>query len=180
MKALLLCLPIAAVLALPGCGDAHGHVLPHFPGEVPRSFPEPDVSHIKPPELELFPCSDCHDSDADVDRERRELGAHEEVVLRHDEEHRWCLDCHDAQNRDMLRLASGELVPFERSFRLCGQCHGDKYRDWKAGVHGRRTGSWDDPEKQEYLLCVNCHGSHAPAFKPIKPEAMPTAPEVTE
>ena len=57
----------------------------------------------------------------------------------------------------MLRLANGTLVPFEESYRLCGQCHGDKYRDWRAGVHGRRVGSWNG-EKQ-YLLCVHCHDS---------------------
>ena len=68
---------------------------------------------------------------------------HTDIVLKHDETHRWCLDCHDATNRDVLHLASGERVPFEESYRLCGQCHGEKYRDWRAGVHGRRTGNWN-------------------------------------
>ena len=40
---------------------------------------------------------------------RRELTAmHTDIVLKHDETHRWCLDCHDANNRDVLHLASGE------------------------------------------------------------------------
>ena len=43
----------------------------------------------------------------------------------------------------MLHLASGERVPFDESYRLCGQCHGEKQRDWRAGVHGRRTGEWN-------------------------------------
>ena len=72
-----------------------------------------------------------------TNKTRRQLvDAHDDIVLRHDEEHRWCLDCHDAANRDRLHLASGELVPFEESYRLCGQCHGEKYRDWRAGLHG--------------------------------------------
>ncbi len=181
MKSPAILLLLAAPLPLAACDEAHGHQAAHLPGKVPESFPEPDTSHVGPPELDLFPCSDCHDPDVyETNPERRELeDAHDDIVLEHDEEHRWCLDCHDPDNRDFLRLASGEQVPFEKSFRLCGQCHGDKYRDWKAGVHGRRTGHWDDPEKQNYLLCVDCHNSHSPRFAPIEPMPMPAAPEVT-
>jgi hypothetical protein len=131
----------------------------------PPPFEDPDI----------FPCSECHNEDMPPDLERRELEyMHEEIVLNHDEEHRWCLDCHSADNRDRLRLANGTLIPFEESFRLCGQCHGAKYRDWRAGVHGRRTGSWDGDK--QYLLCVHCHNSHQPQFKPLKPLAPPTPP----
>ena len=125
-----------------------------------------------------FPCTDCHDPEFPVNGKRRELVlAHDEIELRHDEEHRWCLDCHDGANRDQLHLANGTPVPFEESYRLCGQCHGDKYRDWRAGVHGRRTGSWDGPK--QYLLCVHCHNAHAPAFQPIAPEPAPQRPRRT-
>jgi hypothetical protein len=123
----------------------------------------------------VFPCSDCHDPSIPVVTERRELGmAHQEIELRHDEEHRWCLDCHSAADRDRLHLASGELVEFTESYKLCGQCHGDKYRDWRAGVHGRRSGSWDG--HKTYLLCVHCHNAHAPAFQPIEPLPPPERP----
>ncbi|MGZ9197202.1 MAG: cytochrome c3 family protein, partial [Candidatus Deferrimicrobiaceae bacterium] len=87
----------------------------------------------------------------------------------------WCLDCHDVANRDKLRLVSGEKIGFDESFRLCGQCHGDKYRDWKVGVHGKRTGMWKG-EKQ-YLLCVHCHNPHDPRYKPIAPMPPPARPE---
>ncbi|NOT31547.1 MAG: hypothetical protein HOP15_13955 [Planctomycetes bacterium] len=126
----------------------------------------------------VFPCTDCHDPEIPVNTARRELKtAHQEILLQHDQEHRWCLDCHDAANRDMLHLAGGALVSFEESYRLCGQCHGDKYRDWRAGVHGRRTGRWDG--EKSYLLCVHCHNSHAPAFQPIEPMPAPTPPRRT-
>lgn len=111
----------------------------------------------------IFPCSRCHGREP-FSRERREMSAHKEIVLRHDEAHRWCLDCHDATERDMLRLAGGELVPFGESYRLCGQCHGDKYRDWRAGVHGRRSGEWSG--HRTYLLCAHCHNPHQPGFHP--------------
>jgi hypothetical protein len=122
-----------------------------------------------------FPCSDCHDPSIEANRTRRPMQtAHQEVVLRHDEEHRWCLDCHATPDRDKLHLANGELVDFTESYKLCGQCHGDKYRDWRAGVHGRRSGEWNG--KKTYLLCVHCHSSHAPAFQPIAPMPVPVAP----
>lgn len=116
----------------------------------------------------LFPCTGCHDPNLTVNAERRVLRkAHGDIELRHDEQHRWCLDCHNADNRDVLRSASGAPIPFAESYRLCAQCHGDKYRDWQAGVHGKRTGEWDG--QKNYLLCVHCHNPHAPRFKPIPP-----------
>jgi hypothetical protein len=75
---------------------------------------------------------------------------------------------------DMLKLASGEPVPFAESYKLCGQCHGPTLRDWKAGAHGKRTGSWSGTK--EYLLCVHCHDPHSPHFKPIAPMPPPVPP----
>ena len=80
-----------------------------------------------------------------------------------------------ANPTDRLRLASGATVPFTESYRLCGQCHGDKYRDWRAGIHGRRTGHWEGP--RTYYLCVHCHNPHSPRFKAIKPEPAPKRPQ---
>jgi hypothetical protein len=127
------------------------------------------VQAMSPPFTEgIFPCSGCHDGKEKVNTARRELGFHDEQasIFAHDAEHRWCLDCHDAQRRDQLHLTNGDLVPFTESYRLCGQCHGDKLRDWRVGVHGKRIGSWDG--KKTYFLCVNCHNPHAPLFKGIK------------
>jgi len=136
------------------------------------------VFKVPPPPFTdgIYPCSDCHDEPEDVNTERRIIeDAHidvldYEIVLEHDAENRWCLDCHDAIDRDKLHLASGELITFEESYKLCGQCHGTILRDWKQGVHGKRTGHWNG-EKQ-YLLCASCHNPHSPKFKKLKP--MPT------
>lgn len=125
----------------------------------------------------IFPCSDCH-GDMESNPVRRELtDMHDDIsaMFDHDSENRWCLDCHDLIYRDSLKLASGKRLDFKESFKLCGQCHGEKLRDWKVGVHGKRTGNWNG--KKEYLLCVHCHNPHSPKFKELSPEPPPIAQE---
>jgi len=124
-----------------------------------EQFPHP------PPPLDedYYPCAEnCH-NDMDTNHTVRELeDEHTDIKLHHAEQFRWCLDCHDSDNRDMLHLQSGERIGFGESYRLCGQCHGDKYRDWKAGIHGKRTGNWNGTK--QYLLCAHCHNPHNPEF----------------
>jgi hypothetical protein len=135
-----------------------------------------DRVEVPPPPFSdgIFPCSTCH-ANSPPNRKRRTLtDMHTDIVLKHDEEHRWCLDCHDAEDRDQLHLASGEKVPFSESYRVCGQCHGEKLRDWRAGVHGRRTGYWNGAKT--YLLCAHCHNPHQPRFAPIQPKPAPARP----
>jgi len=157
---------LALSLAVPGKAP---------PAKAPPAAKAELVEAQPPPFTEgIFPCSQCHDPKiAPPDRTRRELSFHSDAeagepaaVFDHDSEHRWCLDCHDLQNRDVLRLASGDTVSFTESYRLCGQCHGDKFRDWRLGVHGKRIGRWDG--QKTYFLCVNCHNPHTPAFKGVR------------
>jgi len=134
---------------------------------------------IEPPPFTdgIFPCSDCH-ADMEINPTRRELiDMHDDIeaIFDHDSENRWCLDCHDLYTRDSLKLANGELLDFKESYKLCGQCHGDKLRDWKVGVHGQRTGEWNG--RKQYLLCVHCHNPHSPKFEPIKPSPPPVRQE---
>lgn len=135
-----------------------------------------DAVAVPPPpfkEEDVFPCQECH-ADEKPKLRRRALDEHPGVVLEHGEHRGWCFDCHNPEDRDHLRLSDGTLVPFERSYVLCGQCHGLKLRDWRAGVHGKRTGSWNGPK--QYRLCVHCHDPHAPRFRPIAPEPPPRRP----
>ncbi len=135
----------------------------------------PDFFVPPPPFSEdIFPCSECH-ADLEVNEERRELDFHEDIKLNHAEAQRWCLDCHNPADRDKLRLANGQLISFETSYNLCGQCHGTIFRDWKAGVHGKRTGFWNG--KKQYRLCVHCHNPHSPRYKPIEPLPPPIRPD---
>lgn len=122
----------------------------------------------------IFPCSRCH-KNLPVNREERELKKeHTEIKLNHMPEG-WCFTCHDAENRDKLRLSDDRLIDYDESYYICAQCHEDKFRDWKAGVHGRVTGEWNG--EKEYLLCANCHWPHDPKFKPLSPEPPPVRPE---
>ena len=129
----------------------------------------------RPPFSEgVFPCSQCHTYLKPNPARRVLTEHHTEIVLHHAEGQRWCTDCHNLLNRDKLRLVSGELLDFTESYRLCGQCHGDKFRDWKVGVHGKRTGDWNGDK--QYLLCVHCHNPHDPKFKALKPLPPPDRP----
>lgn len=155
---------VAAGLA---CATCHGE-----PSDAPFAKPRPvtlmarcNACHEE--RQRPLACNGCHAETGDA--------AHPNVVLKHAEEQRGCLDCHDARDRDRLRLSGGDLVPFEESFKLCGQCHGPQFRDWKEGLHGKRTGEWDG--RREYRLCVECHWPHEPKFKPMAPVAKPARPE---
>jgi len=163
MKRSRLIAAVAALVLLGGLGLALANQAGDFP--------------VDPPELDedYYPCAEnCH-NDMDVDRTPRMLeDEHSDIVLHHAEQFRWCLDCHDAENRDVLHLQNGTKVPFEESYLLCGQCHGDKFRDWRAGIHGKRTGSWNG--QKHYLLCAHCHNPHTPKFKALKPEPPPAVP----
>lgn len=161
---------MAALLLAPSLDRANEPA--RAPAKPAAKAPEVLVQANKPPFSEgIFPCSGCHDAKMERNATRRELVFHNDegapaAVFDHDAEHRWCLDCHDLQNRDQLRLANGTHVPFTESYRLCGQCHGDKYRDWRVGVHGKRVGRWDG--EKTYFLCVNCHNPHTPKFKGVQ------------
>jgi hypothetical protein len=124
-----------------------------------------------------FPCTDCHANFKPNPVKRVLVDWHQDIseMFTHDSLNLWCLDCHDFKDRNHLRLASGKLLDFKESYKLCGQCHGEKYRDWRVGVHGKRTGEWNG--KKEYLLCVNCHNPHSPKFKALKPLPPPIKQE---
>ncbi len=161
-----------------GAHDAHSD---EFPGEVPYDRPVEEIQGQIAPmnEMDMFPCSDCHDEDWEADPEWRDLDEpHDEIpgkLMNHDEENRWCLGCHSANKRDKLVLQNGALIDFNEYYRLCAQCHKRVFREWKMGVHGKRTGHWDEGEK-EWMHCAQCHNPHNPPFKAIVPEPAPRQP----
>jgi hypothetical protein len=89
----------------------------------------------------------------------------------------WCLNCHNADDRDKLVKLNGELLTFNQSHLLCGECHGPVLRDWDRGIHGKTVGYWDPEQGEEAmtvrLLCVECHLPHRPAFASLMPMPAP-------
>jgi hypothetical protein len=138
----------------------------------------PDSTQLIPVESfssDYFPCNDCH-SELEPNTQRRELvEMHDDIIFDHDSENRWCLACHFTDDRDSLVLAGGKLLGFNESYKLCGQCHGPKIRDWKLGIHGKRTGEWNG--QKQYRLCVHCHDPHSPKIKSLKPMPAPRRPD---
>jgi len=175
---LALCATVVSAAQVEKFFDRQGNLVVQEKTEkYKRRADEGETYPVPPPPFseDIFPCSDCH-AEMEPNPERRELvDMHDDIILDHAEGQRWCLDCHNLNDRDTLRLVSGEVIPFTESYRLCGQCHGDKFRDWKVGIHGKRTGYWNG-EKQ-YLLCAHCHNPHSPSFKPLKPMPPPVRPE---
>jgi hypothetical protein len=132
--------------------------------------PEPEPVLLPPPPVddEYFPCDDCHEGEP-ADPLVRELDEHDNIELRHGD--LWCLDCHDTDQRDLLHLSDASPVQMAESWRLCTRCHAKKIPDWRAGVHGKRTGYWRGPK--EYWSCVVCHNPHSPLFKSLEPKPPP-------
>ncbi len=140
---------------------------PQIPDAQATLMPAPEVDD------EYLPCADCHEGEK-PNREVRELeDEHEENIVEHG--NLWCFHCHDENNPNSLHLADDAAVDFEESWKLCTQCHAKKLPDWRAGVHGKRTGHWRGTK--EYRTCVVCHEPHRPAFPSMAPESRPPRPE---
>jgi len=153
---------------------------------VSKEKTEAKVYPVPPPLVYqgLYPCQACHRRDirgvnSELEKGKSFLGKyirvpdprprilvrmHTDITLQHAEWH-WCLNCHSTYERNYLHLMTGENISFEESYRLCGQCHGTIYRDWKIGLHGRRVGQWNG--KKLYLLCAHCHDPHKPRFRKL-------------
>lgn len=80
-----------------------------------------------------------------------------------------CNTCHD-QDRSRLHLADGKKLDFDEVVKLCAQCHGVQYRDYKKGSHGGMNGHWDLRRGgRERNNCVDCHSPHQPAIEKVWP-----------
>ena len=113
-----------------------------------------------------FPCTDCHDNDSQKSNPRvRKLDdEHDDWKLNHGDGRFWCLACHDSENRDKLVNRAGELIDFNASHELCGDCHFQQFRDFKLGIHGKRLHQYAGDRK--LTACAACHNVHDPSIKP--------------
>jgi hypothetical protein len=162
------------VLTLIGLGAIAAEP-PAEPTSVPTGFdryddrPPPAIANPEQP-LTFYPCSQCHDHWKTNETPRLLAPVHD-VALNHGEGRIWCLECHSAQDRNQLRTVRGEELPFEGSWKVCGQCHAARQKDWYYGAHGKRANGWNaDPERYN---CTHCHNPHQPPFMTRQPKAPP-------
>ncbi len=130
----------------------------------PRRNPPPSATvSIVPrtPAITTYPCMRaCHAHLTPNATPRALRTFHTDKLLAHGPAITWCVFCHQTDNLDRLRLLDGTLVSFDESYRVCAQCHGERYRDWTRGVHGATTGSWRDVGLRR--SCPVCHNPHHP------------------
>lgn len=116
-----------------------------------------------------YKCSECHKSFETVRRSERLVAEHTDLELDHGSND-YCLNCHHPTNRNVYVDHDGSEIPADEPARLCGKCHGPVYRDWRNGVHGRRTGFWNlTMGSSKRLLCIQCHDPHKPKFGSLAP-----------
>ena len=95
----------------------------------------------------------------------------------------WCLDCHHNTQRNKLVDHRGEPISMDQPQLLCGKCHGDKLRDWRDGIHGKRIGDFTSTGKKRWFTCTECHNPHNVqdgarnrGFVQLQPETPPQLP----
>ncbi|MBI5468476.1 MAG: hypothetical protein HY891_05010 [Deltaproteobacteria bacterium] len=181
------------------CSKTTGGVLwwgdPYYGTQKMGPMPiEADYTHeeavVKPRTKQLkyfMPCTTCHNGvmvPYPKDKNPRALAMHQDIVpdsldLKHGRGAFWCLDCHNARNRDTLMDHKGAEISFDQPQKLCGKCHGEVYIDWRDGIHGKRIGQWTKGGKKRWWVCTECHNPHmvqVKRFQPIKPEVAPQFP----
>jgi hypothetical protein len=121
--------------------------------------------------LTLFPCSQCHKLMPVNTTPRQLVAAPHPAALKHGQGRMWCLDCHQANDRDVLHGISGNRIGFNDSSQLCAQCHSARQRDWVFGAHGKRVADWRGA--RQLYACTHCHDPHNPALAPRAPSAPP-------
>lgn len=116
-----------------------------------------------------YNCMECHRMISARWRYDRPMVEHENVKLDHGA-NRFCLNCHHGTNRNAFADYDGSEIGENEVVLLCAKCHGPTYRDWDAGVHGRRNGHWNKEKGvQTRLQCIQCHDPHQPRFAAMKP-----------
>ncbi len=179
-------------------GDPYDGTVPM--GDMPI---EADYTHgeavVKPRETQidnnklLTICTTaCHNGNyvpVPTSTEPRPLKMHKDIVpdsmdLKHGRGAIWCLNCHSAENRTKLIDHFGNEISFNQPQKLCGKCHGQVYRDWRDGIHGKRIGSWKTVGKKRWWTCTECHNPHDvqqgtrnSGFAQLQPEPAPAVPK---
>jgi hypothetical protein len=146
--------------------------------------------------LEYYPCSDCHGDQVTNFRVRKLTEEHESLDFQHGGGRFWCYDaCHNSKDMDHLVSLHGEPIRYDEAYKLCGQCHFQRQKDWYFGGHGKRAGTFDLPRdvpkehakidfhdrkkigtwrgERVLTICTDCHDAHSPSIKPYEASPPP-------
>jgi len=146
--------------------------------------------------LSWYPCADCHEGEPPNPLVRRLKDEHETLVFEHGNGRFWCYDaCHNRNNMNTLVSFRGIPIGYNEAYKLCGQCHFQRQKDWYFGGHGKRAGMFREPREvpathdeideseRESIgtwqgerlvhICTDCHDAHAPAIRPYQPSPPP-------
>ena len=110
-----------------------------------------------------YKCTECHTKPLNQMKSADLKKAHWDINLAHADINTMnCVTCHDSKNMDNLSSLTGKSIDFNKSYKLCSQCHTKQFTDWKGGAHGKEIGGWAPPRAS--MTCVNCHNPHKPGF----------------
>lgn len=88
---------------------------------------------------------------------------HEGISHKHGKREMSCHMCHDINNHNYLIQTKGLQASFSNPSPVCARCHQERFRDWKRGLHGKRSGGWLVQTKTQFN-CIDCHQPHSVKF----------------
>jgi len=112
--------------------------------------------------IQSYACSECHNKPVEqLHKEGLGKKAHWDITIKHaDTKTMSCLSCHNSQNMNNLKSITGDPIDFNKSYKLCSQCHNSQVKDWVGGAHGKNISGWKSARVSK--LCVECHNPHQP------------------
>ncbi|MBI2609265.1 MAG: hypothetical protein HYW47_06680 [Deltaproteobacteria bacterium] len=121
-------------------------------------------------------CQHCHlqKQKRFVPATKKTVREHSDKKLKHGNIEMSCNHCHDIAHRNYLRSTPSHPASFENSSPVCAQCHEDRHKDWKNGIHGHRIGEWNGNQIQFH--CIDCHNPHNVSFKKMEARPAPHKP----
>lgn len=117
-------------------------------------------------EISGYNCNECHSEPLSNLKQSQVVNqaAHWNIKMKHaGAETMNCTTCHNEKNMDNLQSITKAEIDFNYSYKLCGQCHQNQYKDWQGGSHGKQLGGWAPPRLSN--TCVNCHNPHSPQIE---------------
>ena len=116
-------------------------------------------------EITSYSCLECHSKPLhEMQSDTLVKKAHWNIKMNHADDNTMnCVTCHNGNNMNTLKGITGKEIDFNLSYKLCGQCHTNQFKDWAGGAHGKRIGGWAPPRAS--MTCVNCHNPHDPHFE---------------